>query len=96
MSRLNEFLQFRSLSLGIRVSPMCPMIGVVLRPIDIDIEPMLPIELELAKAVLMAPRIAIKALYHTSASHTRPVANLERSPLFIQEIDLFIFGFLNL
>ena len=88
MSSLYEFTKLRCLCLRIRVAPMSPMIRVVLRAIDIDVQLMLAIKLELSKPVLMAPWIAVEALYDTSASDTRPVTNLET---IIKEIDLLVF-----
>jgi hypothetical protein len=85
---LDELFQLSSLSLGIWVAPMCTMIGVVFRAIDIDVEFVLAVKLELAKTVLMTPRIAIEALDDTSATDAWPVTNLEA---LIKETELFIF-----
>ena len=77
MSSLYEFPQPCSLCLGIGFAPMCPMVGVVLRPIDVDVQSAFSVELELPQAVLMAPGIAVEALNDASAGDTRPVAYLE-------------------
>ena len=68
-----EFCQLLCLFLWIGVTPMGSVIGVILGPVDIDVQFVLSVELKLAYAISVAPRVAIEALYDSTASHTGPV-----------------------
>ena len=74
---LVELLQLLRFTRGVRLAPVVAMIGVVLRPIDVDIHLVAAVEIELAEAVFMAPRLSVEALNRPSERHIRPV--LERA-----------------
>ena len=70
---VHQFAQLIGLFLRIGVAPMLAMIGVVLRTVDIDVQFVVAVEIELAQAVLVAPRATVKALDGSTIGHIGPV-----------------------
>ena len=73
MSLLHQFLQPLSLVLWIGVAPVGTVVRVVLGAIHIDVQLVAAVELKLAKAVLVAPGVAVEAFDDASAIYAGPV-----------------------
>ena len=73
---LHQLAQQGGFLLGVGLTPLGTVVGVVLGTIDIDVHLVLAIEVELAQTVLVAPGIAIEALNDTTARNAGPVGDL--------------------
>ena len=72
----DELRDTLTLLLGVELSPLVSVVGIILGAIDVSIELGAPIELELLDAVAMALRVAVESLDDASESHTRIVSDL--------------------
>ena len=75
-SGLGQFADALCFSLGIGLTPLVTVVGVILGTVDVYVEFVLAIEVELAEAVLVAPGVTVKTLYHTALEHVGPVFHL--------------------
>ena len=62
----NERRQLFHLGFRIRLSPFLPMIRVVLRRVDIGVQPMAPAKRHHIDALRLRPRLAVKSLDHAA------------------------------
>lgn len=76
LGALVELLDACGLVGGVCLAPVCPVVGVVLRAVDVDVHLVAAVEVELAQAVLVAPWAAVESLDAPAEGHVGPVGNL--------------------
>ena len=70
---------------GIILTPLGTVIGVVLRTIDVDVHLVFAVELKLALAVSITPRVAVETLDDTTLCASWIVANLHRHDVGLRQ-----------
>ena len=70
-----QFLYAFGFGIGVSLSPVVAVVGVVLGTVDIDVHFVASVELNLAQACLVAPRSAVETLHGSPECHVGPVGD---------------------